>query len=368
MVMRMKGEAVAAALLLLVACPVYAQCSKDTDCKGDRICVKGACTSPEVAPAKASSPLGGGTSQVAPDTVAPLTRAEVRSVYEKGDATRARDEAERAGDRDLAVKLGRFLLVYKAGVDAMNKGAATEAVTEFEAALQIDGQITTATSEYASSIRRSLARVWVSSADREARQGNLSGARSAIAIALKYDPSDPDAAALLARINVRPGAAQPAASAAPQVHNEVAEQTEAAPRASGERAPLRAAPRDVPQASDGTSTVGVKAEPDRFRLLQERQNLMANMPSPVWSIVSLSIAVPLIVFDAIMLAVNPGLAVLWGVLLVVAAVVTVVDVIFIAIAVSRRSEMEARVAEIDRQLALARPRVRLVDGLATITF
>lgn len=39
-------------LILLLATPAitYAQCSKDTDCKGDRICEKGVCTAPPITP------------------------------------------------------------------------------------------------------------------------------------------------------------------------------------------------------------------------------------------------------------------------------------------------------------------------------
>ena len=46
--------------LCLAASPVHAHCTKDTECKGDRICERGTCVSPSLAPTKPSeapSPL-----------------------------------------------------------------------------------------------------------------------------------------------------------------------------------------------------------------------------------------------------------------------------------------------------------------------
>jgi hypothetical protein len=55
-----------ATLLVAFAPPVNAQCTKDTDCKGDRICERGVCMSPRIGQTEASRPSPPATLPQAP--------------------------------------------------------------------------------------------------------------------------------------------------------------------------------------------------------------------------------------------------------------------------------------------------------------
>ncbi len=75
----MRGRAVwtllsSAAVLLTVSAAASAQCTKDTDCKGDRVCEAGKCTSPAALPPAPPAPPGSdapGAAAVAPLAPAP---------------------------------------------------------------------------------------------------------------------------------------------------------------------------------------------------------------------------------------------------------------------------------------------------------
>src|SRR5688500_19378256 len=54
------------ALVLVCSSLAHAQCTKDTDCKGDRVCEGGKCTSPAVAPAASPPEAGPGAAQQEP--------------------------------------------------------------------------------------------------------------------------------------------------------------------------------------------------------------------------------------------------------------------------------------------------------------
>lgn len=73
------GPVVALGICLLFASSAHAQCSKDVDCKGDRVCEEGACVSPPApaalppappAPNGAAPVAGGAPAQAAPAPVA----------------------------------------------------------------------------------------------------------------------------------------------------------------------------------------------------------------------------------------------------------------------------------------------------------
>lgn len=72
------SSAIIALAALLVASAADAQCSKDTDCKGDRICDRGACVDAAAAKAKAPEPAPQPAPVPAP-TPAPATKTERRS-------------------------------------------------------------------------------------------------------------------------------------------------------------------------------------------------------------------------------------------------------------------------------------------------
>src|SRR5450759_399849 len=47
------------ALALALASEAFGQCTKDTDCKGDRVCVNGTCTDPSAKPPASAHPDAG---------------------------------------------------------------------------------------------------------------------------------------------------------------------------------------------------------------------------------------------------------------------------------------------------------------------
>ncbi len=52
----MLNQIIAMSSLMLLSAPAFAQCTKDTDCKGDRICVEGTCTAPSTTASPATAP------------------------------------------------------------------------------------------------------------------------------------------------------------------------------------------------------------------------------------------------------------------------------------------------------------------------
>jgi hypothetical protein len=61
--------------VLLAVGVAQAQCTKDTDCKGDRVCDGGSCVAPSNAPAPAGTPAAVPPAAVAPTAVAPAAVA-----------------------------------------------------------------------------------------------------------------------------------------------------------------------------------------------------------------------------------------------------------------------------------------------------
>lgn len=88
----------------------------------------------------------------------------------------------------------------------------------------------------------------------------------------------------------------------------------------------------------------------RTRLLIERMELVANMPRPSTNLFLLIGSVVAGIADGILLASDQQNAVLWGTLLAIDGAIVLFDAIFLGINVSRKSGIEDRLAEIDRQL------------------
>lgn len=75
---------IAMTTLTLLSAPAFAQCTKDTDCKGDRICVQGTCT----APSTSASPA------TAPKSPTPLPTAHALSGVDRLELQQARSKAK----------------------------------------------------------------------------------------------------------------------------------------------------------------------------------------------------------------------------------------------------------------------------------
>ncbi|MGI5864360.1 MAG: dickkopf-related protein [Myxococcales bacterium] len=103
---------VAFAGLLALSAPARAQCTKDTDCKGDRICINGACTSPAPAPSPYSAPAPAPTSY----TTAPAPYAQPAPAY----APRPMRTGWATGAGALGIASGVLVFGLALGAEALN--------------------------------------------------------------------------------------------------------------------------------------------------------------------------------------------------------------------------------------------------------
>ena len=321
----------------LTATAAEAQCTKDTDCKGDRICMKGSCLAPNAAPtpvpaspgAPAAAPSTTGQSaQPAAAAKAPLKRAEIITLYEKGSAETARDEAERAGERDLVAKLAAFVKSAKDAAAAVAADDRTLAIQHYEAALAVDGQVSPGgKSAYAAAINKKLAAQWVAVAAIERRSGNIDGARTALNIALKYDPNESEAAAQLASLN------DAAPSRAP-------------------RTPVAGDTPRMPAGATATDAADCGGEVRKAKLMQEREDLLARRPGLTWPVTALVIGLGTAIAAGIGLASaggDDGATKLWLFVLGFDVGFVIIDIINLVGAVMARSAIDDRVSEIEGQ-------------------
>ena len=87
MVNRVSGPVLLAMALLLVTAGATAECTKDTDCKGDRVCDAGACTAPAAAPAGSENGWGTPAADATPNPAGPSATAD--AVAHPADANAA---------------------------------------------------------------------------------------------------------------------------------------------------------------------------------------------------------------------------------------------------------------------------------------
>jgi pSer/pThr/pTyr-binding forkhead associated (FHA) protein len=133
-------------------------------------------------------------------------RAQLLAAYEKGNAEASLEAAKKAGDKELADKLSRFLAAYDAANDAMvsNNGAA--AIANFQKALALDEQLSSGWGKYGGEIRSQLAKLYVLVGMQFVSNGDTEKAKTAFQAAVKHDPNNQRAKAQLAKL-------QPAAAA-----------------------------------------------------------------------------------------------------------------------------------------------------------
>jgi hypothetical protein len=291
---------VAALFIVTLGLPAFAQCTKDTDCKADRVCTNGSCA----APSSSESPA---IAEAAwkPD--------EVVRQFEKGGATRALAEAERAGLMELAARLRQFSEQYLAANDDAKAMRAAAAIKGYEAALETSRSVSSsATNKYSRTIQQKLAELWSQSGDVSAREGRDEEARAAWAKSKFF---------------------------APHVADDNSAETEP----------------DQGQPADHRYT--------KLRLLSEKERLVATLPGlglPIFGIALGSVGV--ITFS--ILAASG--AIVFGVLLGVSAAVLLVSTAVLAVLLGERGRLQHRINEINSQL-LMRANVKQSDGpLATL--
>lgn len=149
-------------LVALTARHAFAGCSKDTDCKGDRICVAGACTAPSATPATtpASAPAAAPTPPPAAPAAVTLTEPMIAEIYMKGDVTSAINEAKAAGLTDLVGRLTAISQAYGAAYAAQQARNVDEAIRQYEFVVQYDRAVATRDNAYSSAARTALASLY----------------------------------------------------------------------------------------------------------------------------------------------------------------------------------------------------------------
>lgn len=291
----------------VIASSAYAQCTKDIECKGERICVKGVCETPSATRTPTTAPPP-------PPPQLANTQTEIIAKYVTGDAVGARDDAARSGFKELSDKLAALDVAYSAGVAAKEAGQVDTGIEQYETALRIDETITTESSKYARSIRKSLSKLYVQRADVQSSRGATADARSSLSKSLTYNASNADASSRLADLN-RPTADQ-------------------------QRYSAKLVPREESFSANKVS------------LLTEKERLLASRPSIAGPIVGLVLAGAGVIAAAIGLA--TATTTFWvtffAVFLAVDAVLVIVDIVVLGINTAARRRIDNRVKEIDAEL------------------
>ncbi len=149
----------------LTAQQAFAGCSKDTDCKGDRICVAGACTTPNAQPAATPAPV---TAPTPPPAAVTLTEPMIAEIYMKGDVTSAINEANAAKLTDLSARLTAISQAYGAAYAARQAGNTTEAIRQYELVIQYDRSVANRDNAYSSAAREALTQLYAQRAPQPA--------------------------------------------------------------------------------------------------------------------------------------------------------------------------------------------------------
>lgn len=163
----------------------HAQCTKDTDCKGDRICVKGACAAPA-----ASTPA---VPEVQPQPAAPpaatLTEPMILQLYMRGDVTSAIDEARQAQLAELGTRLTAVADAYRAAWEAKQAGRTDDAIAQYERVLQADRALTSQDNAYSNAARQALAELYAQRAPRPGSPPPLTATPSPVAPVTGFAPA-----------------------------------------------------------------------------------------------------------------------------------------------------------------------------------
>jgi pSer/pThr/pTyr-binding forkhead associated (FHA) protein len=140
-------------------------------------------------------------------------RLGILAAYEKGDAERSLDAAKKAGDRELAGRLAKFIEAYDAANEAMVANNGSKAIGRFQEALQIDQQLSSGWGKFGEEIRRNLANLYVLVGLQFVSTGDEDKARQAFQAALKHDQKNQRAKTQLAKLSGDSAAAAPSNAA-----------------------------------------------------------------------------------------------------------------------------------------------------------
>lgn len=123
--------------------------------------------------------------------------------YSRGDFEQALATARGEGLLALASSLEELQLVYYSARDARAQRRVGEAIERLQAALEIDGRLAPSGSELGEEIRRQLSKLHTAKGKELLSLRNASGARRALAEAIRLDDSNSQAARLLRRLEGR---------------------------------------------------------------------------------------------------------------------------------------------------------------------
>ncbi len=129
------------------------------------------------------------------------SKRSILAPYEKGDADESLELAQKAGDKELASNLSKFIKTYDAANEAMVANQGGPAIKNFEAALKIDEQISTSgNSKKGAEIRKQLSKLYTMVGFVHVKNDNNDDAKQAFTAAVKFDSSNDQAKAQLKKL------------------------------------------------------------------------------------------------------------------------------------------------------------------------
>lgn len=128
-------------------------------------------------------------------------RQQILAAYERGNAEGSLEAAKKAGNKELADKLSRFIAHYDAAKDAVLANNGSAAITNFSKAKDLDDQLSNGWSKYGGEIRKQLGHIYVLAGMQYASTGNAANAKKAFEAAIKYDPNNQRAKDQLAKLS-----------------------------------------------------------------------------------------------------------------------------------------------------------------------
>jgi pSer/pThr/pTyr-binding forkhead associated (FHA) protein len=140
---------------------------------------------------------------------------KIMGPYERGNAEGSLELATKAGNKDLAGKITKFLQAYDAAEEARLANNGSAAIKGYTQALQLDEQLSSGWGKYGAGIRHQLANLYVLLGMQYAANGAEDPAKKSFEAALKYDPANSQAKSSLAKMNCG-GDGEEAAAPAPK--------------------------------------------------------------------------------------------------------------------------------------------------------
>jgi len=117
-------------------------------------------------------------------------RTQIMAPYERGNAEASLELAKKAGDKELADKLSKFIQLFDTANEAMVSGSGTLAISNFQKALTLDETLSSGWGKYGGEIRRQLANLYTLVGLQYMSNGDDEKAKKAFEGALKQDPTN----------------------------------------------------------------------------------------------------------------------------------------------------------------------------------